>query len=46
MAEKEVPESELEEVDELESDLQDYHRRRGVTGQACLPSFFGGGSKP
>ena len=29
---EEVPESELEEADELESDLQDYQRRRGVTG--------------
>jgi hypothetical protein len=35
-----VPKSEQEEVDELESDLQDYHRRRGVTGQACLAAFF------
>ena len=41
IAEKEeVPESKLEEADELESDLQDYQRRRGVTGQACLAAFF------
>ena len=34
LAEKEeVPKSEQDEADELESDLQDYHRRRGVTGQ-------------
>jgi hypothetical protein len=41
MAEKEeVPEFKLEDADELESDLQDYHRRRGVIGQACLAAFF------
>jgi hypothetical protein len=34
IAEKEeVPESKLEEVHEHESDLQDYHRKRGVTGK-------------
>jgi hypothetical protein len=35
-----MPESELEEEDELESDLRDYHRKRGVTDQACLVAFF------
>jgi hypothetical protein len=29
---EEVPKFEQEEVDKLESDLQDYHRRRGLTG--------------
>jgi hypothetical protein len=37
---EEVPKFELEEVDELKSDLQDYHWRRGVTSQACLETFF------
>jgi hypothetical protein len=37
---EEVPEFKLEDADELESDLQDYHRRRGVIGQACLTAFF------
>jgi chromosome condensin MukBEF ATPase and DNA-binding subunit MukB len=37
---EEVPKFKQEEVDELKSDLQDYHRRRGVTGQACLEAFF------
>jgi hypothetical protein len=37
---KEVLKPEQEEADELESDLQDYHRRRGVTSQACLVAFL------
>jgi len=37
---EEVPESKLEEADELESDLLDYHWRRWVIGQACLVAFF------
>jgi hypothetical protein len=35
-----MPESELEEADKLESDLQDYHRKRGVAGQACMVAFL------
>jgi hypothetical protein len=27
-------------VDELKSDLQDYHQRTEVIGQACLAAFF------
>jgi hypothetical protein len=47
LAEKEeVPEFEQEELDELESDLQDYHRRRGVTDQVAWWPSFEGGSNP
>jgi hypothetical protein len=37
---EEVTESEQKKADELKSDLQDYHRRRGVIGQACLAALF------
>jgi hypothetical protein len=37
---EEIPESKQVEADELESDLQDYHRKRGVTGQVCLAAFL------
>ena len=40
MTEEDLAEFELEEADEHESDLLDYHRKRGVTDQAYLVAFF------